>query len=970
MKQNTHLKVCLIAILFLVSIGTSFAQITLSLRYVGSDNKYHLYLKPTTVVSGANPYLTDGSTTITVTAPTGSISISNVSSVSPAGLWSLSTIAINNGDVSSGAPANTDFFVFTPAGDFSSILYTSGVEVELFNFSVVGSCNGSLNILPSTGQTAKLGTLNIGSYYSVLGYNLGIGTNHFNGTYDMISGCPLDTDGDLVLDSIDLDDDNDGILDTVEDGQLSADTDADSVPNRLDLDSDNDGINDVLEAGGIDLNKDGLADGVPNGVGIPSSAGSGDSLVGDDFDGDARPNPYDLDSDNDGINDLVESGNITLVDVNKDGVVDGTDNDGDGIIGSADANPLRGDLNDPVPLNTDGTLGPNYLDLDSDGDGMTDLSESGILNPTLLDTNGDGKIDNTFDSDNDGIPQTVDGLPTVYGDTSNPVLPDVDGDGIPDYIDQFVLLVDTDGDSVPDSVDLDDDNDGILDTIENAACSSASENCDTDGDGIPNRIDLDSDADNIKDVVEAGGIDVDNDGKIGTGNPSVNPQGVPVLANTGSGLTPPDTDSDSKRNPYDADSDNDGISDLTEGSKDTDSDEIPNYTDTDSDNDGIPDSVESTSDLDTDGKPNYLDTDSDSDGIPDSIEGITDIDTDGKPNYLDLDSDGDTIPDIIEGNIDTDSDGKPDYLDLDSDADGVLDITDQCRLVKGISPTGCPANTASIQIKMLLQGAMFNTTDGLMRDELRAKGVVPSSEPYTAFASARFTHKSDGGGETIGSGVTNIIGANAIVDWVFIELRDAANPANVIKTKSALLQRDGDVVESNDGVSPVKFTDVAGLSFYVAIKHRNHLGAMTANPIAIAATGTIVDFTTMTSAQIWNSTANYDGYEQVGNVVGSGKKALWAGNTDANNKVKYVGPANDQSIIFSQVLEYAGNVSQLYNYDFATPLYIQGDVNMDGKVKYRGSDNDSNYIFGNIVSLYLLNASKLYNYDLLLEQIP
>ena len=307
---------------------------------------------------------------------------------------------------------------------------------------------------------------------------------------------------------------------------------------------------------------------------------------------------------------------------------------------------------------------------------------------------------------------------------------------------------------------------------------------------------------------------------------------------------------------------------------------------------------------------------------------------------------------------------------MDSDGDGVLDVTDQCRLIKGIAPTGCPANTASIQIKMLLQGAMFNTSDGLMRDDLRAKGIIPVVEPYTAFASARFTHKGGGGGETLGSTVTNISGVNAIVDWVFVELRDANNPSNVIKTKAALLQRDGDVVESTDGISPVKFTDVAGLSFYVAVKHRNHLGAMTSAPIAVTTSGTTVDFTTMTSAQTWNNDTNYDGYEQVNNVVGSGKKALWAGNTDANNKVKYVGPANDQLIIFSQVLEYAGNVGQLYNYDFATPVYTQGDVNMDGKVKYRGSDNDSNYIFGNIVSFYLLNTSKLYNYDLLLEQIP
>ena len=249
-----------------------------------------------------------------------------------------------------------------------------------------------------------------------------------------IRSCNVDTDGDGIADATDLDDDNDGILDTTEDAQLSADTDGDGVPNRLDLDSDNDGINDVREANGTDANSDGIADGVVGTTGIPSSAGAG--LTPPDTDGDTRPNPYDLDSDNDGINDLVESGNPLLADANGDGQVDGTDPDNDGIRGPADAVPAtRGDANDPAPVNTDGATTPDYTDLDSDNDGLTDLAESGIPNPATLDLNGDGKIDNPADADGDGIPQVVDGAPSVFGDANNPALPDTDNDGLPNYID-------------------------------------------------------------------------------------------------------------------------------------------------------------------------------------------------------------------------------------------------------------------------------------------------------------------------------------------------------------------------------------------------------------------------------------------------------------------------------------------------------------------------------------------------------
>ena len=73
-------------------------------------------------------------------------------------------------------------------------------------------------------------------------------------------------------------------------------------------------------------------------------------------------------------------------------------------------------------------------------------------------------------------------------------------------------ISDTDGDGVYNDADLDDDNDGILDTVELA------DTTDRDGDGIPNNRDLDSDGDGILDSVEAGFTDANEDGKVdGTG---------------------------------------------------------------------------------------------------------------------------------------------------------------------------------------------------------------------------------------------------------------------------------------------------------------------------------------------------------------------------------------------------------------------------------------------------------------------
>ena len=72
-----------------------------------------------------------------------------------------------------------------------------------------------------------------------------------------------------------------------------------------------------------------------------------------------------------------------------------------------------------------------------------------------------------------------------------------------------------------DNADLDDDNDGIIDTYEN----SAGLNDDIDGDGIKNNFDLDSDGDGCNDVKEAGLSDPDNNGVLGNGAVVVDGQG-------------------------------------------------------------------------------------------------------------------------------------------------------------------------------------------------------------------------------------------------------------------------------------------------------------------------------------------------------------------------------------------------------------------------------------------------------------
>jgi gliding motility-associated-like protein len=151
------------------------------------------------------------------------------------------------------------------------------------------------------------------------------------------------------------------------------DFDNDGIPDAADLDSDNDGILDSTEALGntilaintTDANQDGIYDIFVNG------------LIPNDFDGDGVPNYLDLDSDNDGVFDVIEAGN-TLNATNTNGISVGPNYGLNGLDDGLETFPDSGILAMPTSdLDNDGVK--NYLDLDSDGDNCNDVIEAGYL---------------------------------------------------------------------------------------------------------------------------------------------------------------------------------------------------------------------------------------------------------------------------------------------------------------------------------------------------------------------------------------------------------------------------------------------------------------------------------------------------------------------------------------------------------------------------------------------------------------
>ncbi len=115
----------------------------------------------------------------------------------------------------------------------------------------------------------------------------------------------------------------------------------------------------------------------------------------------------------------------------------------------------------------------------------------------------------------------------------------------------------------------------------------------------------------------------------------------------------------------------------------------------------------------------------------------------------------------------------------------------------------------TVQIKVFLHGA-FNGTD--MNTNLQVSSLLPNQNPYTESENMpSFT--------------------NDMVDWVKLELRDASDSSSIIASRAALLRKDGQVVDL-DGSLEITFDGVTVSSAYVVVRHRNHLGVMTKNPVS------------------------------------------------------------------------------------------------------------------------------------------
>ena len=200
-----------------------------------------------------------------------------------------------------------------------------------------------------------------------------------------------------------------------------------------------------------------------------------------------------------------------------------------------------------------------------------------------------------------------------------------------------------------------------------------------------------------------------------------------------------------------------------------------------------------------------------------------------------------------------------------------------------------------VNLRVILQGP-YNGT--VMLTALSESELIPDSQPYN-ISPWNYT-----GDEKINSIPTTM------VDWVLVELRNADDPAQVVSTRAGLLRSDGSIMEP-DGTLGVTFKNILYGSYYIAIRHRNHLAVMSSSPVLFSPDNDLYDFTTSISKAY-----GQDGMMQ---DTSSGVFMMYSGDGNGNGIID----GDDYDGVWS---EDNGNIG-----------YLNGDFNLDSGVNSKDS---------------------------------
>ncbi len=166
----------------------------------------------------------------------------------------------------------------------------------------------------------------------------------------------------------------------------------------------------------------------------------------------------------------------------------------------------------------------------------------------------------------------------------------------------------------------------------------------------------------------------------------------------------------------------------------------------------------------------------------------------------------------------------------DYDTDGDHIYTSSLTISEAYTPP------VQLKVKLFLEGAYLG--GDTMRNEMAQRNQLLYLQPYNG------TPWNYAGGETMYPYPADM------TDWVLLELYRAAD-TTLADRRAAILLRNGTVQDTN-GMASVTFANTTAGSYFVAVRHRNHLAVLSRNPIALP-NATTYDFTQNPDAAMGNN---------------------------------------------------------------------------------------------------------------------
>ncbi|HSD63950.1 MAG TPA: hypothetical protein VLB50_09120, partial [Ignavibacteriaceae bacterium] len=164
------------------------------------------------------------------------------------------------------------------------------------------------------------------------------------------------------------------------------------------------------------------------------------------------------------------------------------------------------------------------------------------------------------------------------------------------------------------------------------------------------------------------------------------------------------------------------------------------------------------------------------------------------------------------------------------------------------------------ELKIFLEGPYYGNT---MVTDLDSFALVPLTQPYNE------NPWNYNGNEAVDSIPPEI------VDWILLELRTSPAASSVVSRRAAFVRNDGMVVDLNGDIK-VTFAGVNSGSYYIVVRHRNHLSIMSKNPVEISDFPALYDFTT-SQDKAYGS--------QPMKLLNNGKYGMYSGDGNGNGSV-------------------------------------------------------------------------------------